>query len=84
MKVQVRLFATLSAFLPPHADGDSGALVIDEGATVGQVMRMLHVPADFPCLTVVNGRDAGPEQILADGDALTMFPPLAGGASPRL
>ena len=29
---------------------------------------------------VVNGRDAGPEQVLAPGDELALFPPLAGGA----
>lgn len=80
MNVHVRLFATLSAYLPQPADGDSLTLVLDEGATVGQVMQMLQIPEDFPCLTVVNGRDAGLERILADADVLTMFPPLAGGA----
>jgi molybdopterin converting factor small subunit len=29
---------------------------------------------------VVNGRDADPDQVLAPGDELAMFPPLAGGA----
>ncbi|OGK77704.1 MAG: hypothetical protein A2X52_01330 [Candidatus Rokubacteria bacterium GWC2_70_16] len=79
MRVQVQLFATLSAYLPAAAGGEGVTLVLDEGATVGQVMQSLQIPLDLPCLTVVNGRDAAPGQVLAEGDVLTMFPPLAGG-----
>ena len=75
----MQLFATLSVYLPEHADGDRVTLALDEGATVGQVLQGLHIPLGIPCLSVVNGRDAAPEQILADGDVLTLFPPLAGG-----
>jgi molybdopterin converting factor small subunit len=46
---------------------------------VAQVQAALHIPADLPCLTVVNGHDAEPDHVLAPGDVLAMFPPLAGG-----
>ena len=48
-------------------------------SSVPQVQAALHIPDDLPCLTVVNGHDAPPDQVLAPGDVVAMFPPLAGG-----
>ncbi len=79
MKVEVRLTATLAVYLPPGARGDSAILDLPAGATVGHVIRLLKIPPEHERLTVVNGRDASPEQTLADGDILSVFPPLAGG-----
>lgn len=79
MKVAVRLFATLQAYLPGEAGGDSATLDLPEGSTVADAMRSLGIPADLEGLTVVNGRDAPPDQVLTDGDVLSVFPPLAGG-----
>jgi molybdopterin converting factor small subunit len=79
VRVRVQLFATLSAFLPEHTEGDTAAVALNDGATVDHLMRLLNIPAGFPCLVVVNGRDAEPERILAEGDTVTLFPPLAGG-----
>ena len=79
MKVEVRLFATLTAFLPPGAVDDGVILDIPGGSTVGAVVRSLKIPPDFEFMTVVNGHDVPPEHVLSDGDALALFPPLAGG-----
>lgn len=79
MRVEIRLFATLAAYLPLGTAGDSAAVTAPDGATVGDIARLLRIPAAMPCLTVVNGRDASPEQPLAEGDVVTMFPPLVGG-----
>ena len=79
MKVEVRLFATLQSYLPAGARGDGVSLDFPPGATVGDVVASLNIPSDVACLIVVNGRDAAPEQVLAPGDELAMFPPLAGG-----
>ena len=54
-------------------------LDLPPGTTVGQVVHSLRIPADLERLTVVNGRDAAPEQPLVEGDVLSLFPPLAGG-----
>ena len=56
-------------------------LEVPDRTTVGQIMASLHVPDDLDRLQVVNGHDAVPEHILKDGDVLSAFPPLAGGAS---
>lgn len=79
MRIEVRLFSTLTAYLPPGAAGDSVALTVPAGATVRDIARSLSIPDGFPRLTVVNGRDASTDQALADGDIVTMFPPLVGG-----
>ena len=80
MRVEVCLFATLGRYLPPGASGDRVTIEVPDRTTVGQVMTALHIPDDLDRLQVVNGRDAVPEQILKDGDVLSAFPPLAGGA----
>lgn len=79
MKVAVQLTATLRAYLPPGTRGDRVVLDVPDGATVDQVVHSLRIPSELERLTVVNGRDAVPDQPLAEGDVLSVFPPLAGG-----
>ena len=79
MKVAVHLTATLRVYLPAGTRGDGVVLDVPEGTTVDQVVHSLRIPAQLERLTVVNGRDAGPDQLLAEGDVLSVFPPLAGG-----
>lgn len=79
MKVEVSLFATLAAYLPPDTAGDRVVLDVPDGSTVGQVVRTFPIPAGHEFMTVVNGHDVPSEHVLAEGDSLTLFPPLAGG-----
>lgn len=79
MKIEVRLFATLAAYLPDEGDGRSATLEVADPSTVADVIRSLRIPDDTPFLTMLNGRDATLDQPLADGDVLSLFPPLAGG-----
>lgn len=80
MKVKVQLFALLKRYLPPGAEGDGASLEVPPGTTVRDVVESLKIPSELSCLTVINGRDASPDQVLSPGDVLSMFPPLAGGA----
>lgn len=79
MKVEVHLTATLRAYLPAGTPGDAVVLDVPEGTTVDQVVHSLKIPPGVERLTVVNGRDASPDQELAEGDVVSLFPPLAGG-----
>ena len=79
MKVAIHLTATLRAYLPPGTRGDSVVLDLPAGTTVDQVVDSLRIPSEQERLTVVNGQDATPGQRLAEGDVLSLFPPLAGG-----
>ncbi|HTY77254.1 MAG TPA: MoaD/ThiS family protein [Candidatus Bathyarchaeia archaeon] len=79
MQIEVRLFALLAQYLPPGSVGDGASLDVPAGTTVEEVVERLKIPAELSCMTVVNGHDAPPSQVLAPGDVLSMFPPLAGG-----
>ncbi len=52
-----------------------------EDATVDSVVQRLGIPGDATRVVLVNGRDADPEQRLAAGDIVAIFPPLMGGGA---
>ena len=79
MKIEVRLFATLAAYLPDERDGRSTTLEVADGSTVAAVVRLLGIPDDMPFIAMIDGRDAALDRPLGDGDVLSLFPPLAGG-----
>ena len=79
MKVEVRLLATLARYRPAGTPPEGGMLDLPVGATVALAMKTLGIPVELECLRIVNGLDAGPERPLADGDVLTLCPPLVGG-----
>jgi sulfur carrier protein ThiS len=79
VRVEVRLFATLSVFLPPQSREGAVTLDLPSGSTVHDAMRRLGIPAEMERVALVNGADATPESSLRPGDVLTVFPPLAGG-----
>lgn len=80
MKIEVALYATLSQYLPPGAQNRKAVIEIRDGATVREVMTQLRIPLELPNILLVNGRQASEDAVLRDGEALSIFPPLAGGA----
>lgn len=80
MRVEVQLFATLAAFLPPDSREGAAILEMPDSSTVRDVIQCLGLPADLERITLVNGGDATPERALRPGDVVAVFPPLAGGA----
>ena len=79
MTVNLALFAYLSAYQP---DGQGGrhprAIDLAEGSSVNDVISFLGLP-EGPRVVFVNGRHAPDEHVLAEGDRLAIFPPVAGG-----
>jgi sulfur carrier protein ThiS len=79
MTVELALFAYLSQYQP---DGEGGRharpLDLADGTTVADLIAQLGLP-DEPRVVFLNGRHAGDEQVLSDGDRLAIFPPVAGG-----
>jgi sulfur-carrier protein len=80
VRVEVRLFATLSSFLPPASRDGAVLLEVPPDSTVHDVLQQLGVPADLERVALVNGTDVPAERPLQPGDVLTVFPPLAGGS----
>jgi molybdopterin converting factor small subunit len=81
VRVEVRLFATLARYLPDDHDAGAAVLEVDEHSTVADVARALGIPAHLSRVALVNDRDATDDRPLTEGDVVTLFPPLAGGAA---
>lgn len=77
--VTVKLFALLQKYLPEGTRGRQAILPVPEGATVGEVLGGLGIERGSIHLVMVNGEQRGWETPLQDGDAVTVFPPVAGG-----
>ena len=80
MRITVKLFANLRNFLPNGQGTNSSVMDIGEGATVSEVLERLKVPRDMAHLTLINGKQSKAGAVLSEGDLLSVFPPLAGGA----
>lgn len=84
MKVSLKLYATLSDYLPAEARRTNTLeMELAPGATVGEVIERLALPPRLTHLVLVNGHFVPPGErtgrTLAEGDALAIWPPVAGG-----
>jgi len=77
--IRVKLFATLRRHYPDLGLGEAMPVELPEGATIGQLIEHLHLPADEVKVTFVNGVVRGEEYTLSDGDEVGVFPPVGGG-----
>ena len=79
MKVEVRLFASFTKYLPDDAEGQKVILDLAEGTTVKQVLVQLRVPLEEIKLVFINSVHTEIEDVLKDGDRMGAFPPVGGG-----
>jgi molybdopterin converting factor small subunit len=79
MKVKVQLYAILTKYLPAQAEGNNAWMDIPEGSSVKEVLQLLKIPEAMPKIVLVNGRHAEFDRVLAEGDTVSIFPPIAGG-----
>lgn len=84
MNVKLKLYASLSDYLPAEArKTNQVVLSAPEGATVGELIEQSRLPAKLVHLVLLNGRFVPPAaraaHALSDGDVLAIWPPIAGG-----
>ena len=84
MKITFKLFASLTDYLPDHArPGNVAQIEVDPRASVSQIIESFGLPAKQVHLVLINGRYIDPAQrqtqTLVEGDALAIWPPIAGG-----
>lgn len=83
MKINVKAGGLLYEYLPPERTGNRATLEVAEATTPAQIMQDLGFPADGSYLVIVNGELVPAEQRaelrLAEGDQLSINPPLKGG-----
>lgn len=83
MRVTLKLFATLGDYLPTDARFNQVELDLEAGTTVQAVIDRHHLPPKLVHLVLVNGHFVPPQErsgrVLAEGDVLAIWPPIAGG-----
>jgi molybdopterin converting factor small subunit len=79
MKVRLKLFATFRRYLPPGTQGSARDMEVPDDTQVSDLLSQFGVPEKESLVILVNGRDAGPDRVLQEGDVVAVFPTLAGG-----
>ena len=83
MQVTLKLFASLSGFLPAGAARNKADIEVEKDASIQSVLDAYNVPREQCHLVLVNGVFFAPEDrattALKDGDHLAVWPPVAGG-----
>jgi len=84
MKITLKLFASLTDYLPDAAKYTNFVeLEVLTGTTIAQVVEQQHLPEKWVHLVLVNGSYVAPEdrgnKTLNEGDVLAIWPPIAGG-----
>jgi len=83
MKITLKLYATLTDYLPAGSHGNKVELDIAESDTVAAVLGRFNMPERLVKLVLINGAFVAPadrpDRRLAEGDHLAVWPPVAGG-----
>ncbi len=80
IRVEVRLYATLRKYQPERKVGEALVCELAEGTTVQKFLeKELGVPPGEVKIVFVNGVSRSFDHVLADGDRVGIFPPIAGG-----
>jgi molybdopterin synthase sulfur carrier subunit len=79
MEIEVKLFATLRDYLPKGSSRFSCKMAVDGSIRVQDILSRLKIPDEFPKIILINGVHGKKDQLLKEGDVLSIFPPVAGG-----
>ena len=72
--IEVRFFATLR-----QGRGKITEVPAEDVSTAGDVLRRFDIPAEEVAILLINGFHSKPENIVKDGDIISLFPPVGGG-----
>ena len=78
MKIELRLYASLSRYMPERWKG-SPVVEIPEGMTVKELLETAGVPLGAVKVIFINGLHASGDAVLRETDRVGVFPPVAGG-----
>ena len=83
MKIKIKLYAMLSVYLPAHAKKNEADIEFSEGISITEILASVGVPLEQCHLVLVNGVFVAPSErgtrSVVEGDALAVWPPVAGG-----
>ncbi len=75
IKIDLRLFANLSGFLPENSD----CFPVENNTTVEQLLRKLGIDLEQAKIIFINGEKKSLHDYLRHGDRVGIFPPVGGG-----
>jgi molybdopterin converting factor small subunit len=79
----LKLYASLSEFLPSGAIDNKASIEVTDSDSVARIFEKFHLPERLVHLVLINGVYIEPEdrphRILAPGEVLAIWPPVAGG-----
>lgn len=83
MHITLKLFASLSQYLPNGSRDNMLELEVATDETVEDIIQRLRLPLESVHLVLLNGSYLSPEQRIQQkpraGDQLAVWPPVAGG-----
>lgn len=83
MKITVKLFALLTKYLPEGAVRNEVEVEVEDGVSVQDMIHQLKLPSEHCHLVLVDGVYIVPGErdtrALKEGEALAIWPPVAGG-----
>ncbi|SMN12347.1 thiamineS protein [uncultured Candidatus Thioglobus sp.] len=83
MQITLKLYATLSEYLPSHAQNNRVQINIDADTTLYHLLEQYNIPKERAHLVLLNGVYLTPKQrqqaLFKDNDTMAIWPPVAGG-----
>ena len=79
MQVEVRVFAGLESCIPGSRFGQPIPVEVPEGANGYALLEKLKIPRGKAFSFLINGLHKDFDALLAEGDRVSIFPPLGGG-----
>ncbi|EHR69046.1 sulfur transfer protein involved in thiamine biosynthesis [Burkholderiales bacterium JOSHI_001] len=84
MQITFKLYATLGQYLPPEARAANQVVLdVPADASIAKIIEPYGLPMKLVHLVLINGHYVPPEErgtrTLKEGDALAIWPPIAGG-----
>ena len=82
-KATVKLFGSLSDYLPSKTKANAVRIDLTEEITIGAALAQLHVPEKLCHLVLLNGVFVPPsrrmKKVIVEGDVISVWPPVSGG-----
>lgn len=80
MRVELRLFATLTRYRGDSASAEPFDVSLPDGASLGDLLQKLAIPSEEVHLVMIDGRIVHGRGVrLVGGSRIGLFPPVGGG-----
>lgn len=79
MRIEIKLFASLSAYAAHKDLAPDGSLCLESPATIRDAVLHLGVPESEIKLVFLNGVRGSMDALLNENDRVGIFPPIGGG-----